>query len=463
MDTTQLWKEALETIKVSVSGSNFSTWFSKTHIASIKSMGDELQMVEVGCPSTFVADGIEKRYIFLIQETLNQITKLKNELTFSVKQLPANGKHTDNEPLFTYQEEKTDYVQNDLEILRKARIRPGFTFENFAVSTSNQMAWAAADAISKNPGSAYNPLFLWGGVGVGKTHLMLAIGHDMLKKDKSAKVLYCMGEEFTTEIVEAIRNKDTLSFKKRYRNLNLLMLDDVQFIAGKNTVQEEFFHTFNTLLREGGQVILTSDRPPSEIPKLEDRLRNRFEAGLIIDISPPDFELRAAIAINKAEEKGESLPMEVAQAIAANIDNPRRIEGFLTRLFTENSGLGHLITVDMVNKLLNKTGNLTEEQIQSPVRAAKPQAVIDRVSEYYSISKRKLLGSGRTQQIVLPRQLLMYLLRIEMGISLAETGRLIGGRDHTTIMHGVAKITDALSTNNTLKTDLMGIKKVLSG
>ena len=462
MDTQKLWKDVLETIKVSVSGANYSTWLSQTFIISVKPVGEtglpaDRQVVEIGCPNAFIADGLEKRYFTLIQESLNQVTGIKNEVVFSVQQIQSETKKIVESPLFSQNlqsEEKS--LEDDF---KKARIRQGFTFENFAVSSSNQMAHAAADAVSKNIGSAYNPLFFWGGVGIGKTHLMLAIGSYFLRHNPDGKALYVMGEEFTTEIVEAIRNKNTQEFKKRYRSLKLLMLDDVQFIAGKEKVQEEFFHTFNTILREGGQVVLTSDRPPTEIQKLEDRLRNRFEAGMIVDISPPDFELRTAISLIKAQQKGMTLDMDVAQAIAANIDNPRKIEGFLTRLLAETNSFKEKITIDLVNKILGKTNGVL---ITPQRKATLPQELIDAVCDYFSLGKRKLLSDTRTRPVAHPRQILMYLLRVELGLPLQEVGRLVGGRDHTTVMHAVGKISTNLSTNGGLRDDILGIKKYIS-
>ena len=464
MDTKKIWKETLAVIKISISSANFSTWFSQTFITSIKQIDSSRQITEIACPSSFIASNIQIRYFGLIQDSLNQATGLKNDITFIVKQQTQQPNKKAEQPLFAPDEiEIPGFDENTFrEFLRKKRVRPGFTFDNFAVSSSNQMAWAASDAVSKNLGTSYNPLFLWGGVGLGKTHLMLAIADRALRQNPKLEVLYCMGEEFTTEIVEAIRTKTTHDFKKRYRNLKLLMLDDIQFIAGKNTVQEEFFHTFNTLLREGGQVVLTSDRPPSEIQKLEERLRSRFEAGLIIDISPPDFELRTAISLIKAQEKGISLSMEVAQAIAENIDNPRRIEGFLTRLLTETNEFQDKITLDLVYKILGKANSSQEKHI-SQIKAVLPQVFIDSVAQYYSLKKRHLLGNSRARPVSFPRQVLMYLLRTELGLPLEEVGHLVGDRDHTTVMHAVSKISTNLSTSSLLKNDILGIKKVISG
>lgn len=456
MDNDRLWKDVLSVLKVSLSSANYQTWFSSTFIISIKKMSDERQITEVGCSSSFVADGIEKRYFDLLQDTLNQATGLKNDIIFTIRQKPVKETLKDTTPLFS-SEKKTDSLVVE-HALRKGRVRPGFTFENFAVSGTNQMAHAAAEAVSRTPGHAYNPLFLYGGVGVGKTHLMLAVAHTLLQKEPDASVLYCMGEEFTNEIVDAIRNKTTSAFKKRYRKLRLLMVDDVQFIAGKTAVQEEFFHTFNTLQREGGQIILTSDRPPQEIERLEERLRNRFEAGLIIDISPPDFELRSAITLIKAKERNIELPMDIAQIIAANIDSPRRIEGFLTTLITHTNFNNEHITLELVNRLIG-TGNT---DVANSKKHISPQTVVQAVSTYYSLGKRSLLGESRVQTIALPRQILMYILRTDLGLPLQEVGRIVGGRDHTTVMHAVDKISKTLPQSNGLQEDIMGIKKSMS-
>lgn len=459
MDNQKIWQDVLNVIKVSVSQANYSTWFAKTFIKELRIGQNDRQTVEIACPSSFVADGLDKRYFNLIQDALNQVTGKKNELDFLVSQAPSLSNNFGNSPLFD--ETANTEKQVVLDILKKSRIRPGFTFENFAVSGSNQVAWAASEAVSKQLGRAYNPLFIWGGVGVGKTHLMLAIAQRALLKNPNLSVLYCMGEEFTTEIVDAIRNKSTSSFKKRYRNLDLLMVDDVQFIAGKNTVQEEFFHTFNTLLREGGQVILTSDRPPSEIQKLEERLRSRFEAGLTADISPPDFELRSAITLIKAKERGTELPMEVVEVIASRIDSIRRIEGFLTKLFSLTQGDINKINPEYVTILLEKKDAEKDRLTESGKRAVVPQDLIEAVASYFSLGRRKLLGENRSRPIALPRQVLMYLLRVELGLPLTEVGHIVGGRDHTTVMHAVEKISKILSTNSSLREDILGIKRII--
>ncbi len=331
INKTQIWKDSMESIKVSVSPAIFSTWFSQTHLSSINKK-EGRYIAKIGCSSSFVKSTIEGRYFGLIQDSLKKILDTDCDLVFIVKESPrkkGTAKTSAPAPLF----EQEERLQEEIGInLSKARIRPGFTFENYAVSSSNQMALAAAEAVSKDPGSSYNPLFIWGGVGVGKTHLMNAVGHYLIGEGIDGNVLFCTGEEFTNEIVEGIRKKTTVEFRNKYRKLKILIIDDIQFIAGKDAVQEEFFHTFNALVSEGGQVILASDRPPHDISKLEERLRSRFEAGLIVDISPPDFELRCAIIQIKSKERGIEIPMDLVQLIAGNINSARKMEGFLIRL-----------------------------------------------------------------------------------------------------------------------------------
>lgn len=456
MDTQKVWNQALDVLRVSVSPANFSTWLANTFIIKTEQLEGSRLLVEVGCPSSFSRHTIEKRYFGLIQDALNQVTGKKSDLVFSVKQNPYQNNVRSTAPLFSKEEAKKDELFERR--TRKAKLRPGFTFDNFAVSSSNQVAWAAASAVAKNPGGSYNPLFLWGGVGVGKTHLMLAVGQEILKKDPDTRVLYCTSEEFTTEIIEAIRTKTTVDFKRRYRSVQVLLLDDVQFLAGKTTVQEEFFHTFNTIQREGGQIVLTSDKPPEEIPRLEERLRSRFEGGLTADIAQPDFELRTAILLIKARERGLELPMDIAQLIAANIVSTRRLEGFLVRLLSETTAKKTQITEELVRSLLGKADKEKEN-----LRSIKPQDVISAVSGRFELGRRQLLGPKRARKVALPRQILMYLLRVELGLPLVEVGRLVGGRDHTTVMYAVDKVSALVSENEEIRGEVMGIKRSLSG
>lgn len=457
MDYKTSWKDTLEIIKVSVSPAIFSTWFSQTHISSIKEVGDRL-LVEIGCSSSFVKSTIESRYFGLIQDSASKVLGKSCDLIFIVKESPEKYKETQSSVSPLFQTETQSETKNEklTEALRVAKIRTNFTFENFAVSGSNQMAHAAALAVSDSLGSAYNPLYIWGGVGVGKTHLMQAVGYSVLLNDPGSLVLACTAEDFTNDIIDGIRNKSTGEVRKKYRKLRALLIDDIQFIAGKETAQEEFFHTFNAVTSAGGQVILTSDKPPSEIFKLEERLKSRFEAGLIVDIAPPDFELKCAIVQIKSLERKIPLEMEQIQMIAANANSARQIEGILTKILTGIHVKKLPISTEMVETALSRGGETNEKVVRST-----PTETIDVVCKYYQIGKRLILGDSRARQIARPRQMLMYLLRTQLGIPLEEVGRLVGERDHTTVMHAVNKITQLATTDVQIRGDMLKIKNAL--
>lgn len=453
-DKDAIWKEVLNSVRVSVSTPIFNTWISQTHLDSLRKLDQKRYMAEIGCNSTFVKATVEQRYFGLLQDALIKALGSHCDMTFVIKADPTRAAQKMDLTATLFEEKEMS--EQFLEKVASSRLRPGFTFEYFAVSGSNQMAWAAADAVANRPGTAYNPLVIWGGVGVGKTHLMHAVGHTLLSKDLSLKILACTAEDFTNDIVEGIRNKSMQKVREKYRKLDALFIDDIQFIAGKDTAQEEFFHTFNTVTLAGGQIILTSDRPPHEIEKLEDRLKSRFEAGMIVDIAQPDFELRCAIVQIKSEEKGLQLASDMVQLIAGNVETARKIEGFLTRLGSEVKLKNTPVTEELVKSVIQKSGGAVGQEVSKKLYST--DAVIDAVCKHYNISKRSLLGEGRTKMIAQPRQVLMYILRIEMGLPFEEVGRLLGGRDHTTIMHGVEKITALASTDIHIREDISGIK-----
>lgn len=444
MDTKLLWNNVLEELKLAVTPTIFQTVFQGTSLVSI-----ENSVAKLGCHSSYIQSFIESRYYSLVKDILDRLTKGNNSIIFSIIPKTTN-KTINNGPLF----QQLNTLDTPT-ITKTHNLRAEFTFENLAVSSTNQLPYAAAQAVAKSLGAAYNPLFLWGGVGVGKTHIMQAIAHEALKNNPDLKYIFCPGEQFTNEIVLAIRNKSTDEFKKKYRSVKLLMLDDVQFIAGKITVQEEFFHTFNAIQSAGGQVVLTSDRPPQEIEKLEERLKSRFQAGLIADVPKPDFELRTAITLIKAKQKRFDLKMELAQLIGANIDSIREIEGFLTLLVTEANTRNVEINDELVNRLLGKNNH------SGTARIIKPKEVIQTVADYYNLKISQLKSPIRLKSIVVPRQVLMYLLRIELKLPLMEVGEILGGRDHTTIMHGVEKITNLVKDDEDLRVDISGIKQKL--
>lgn len=459
IDIQKVWHNILESIKVSLSDATFQTWFSQTHIIDLQSTA-ERYTVNIGCNSSFVKATIESRYFGMLQDALTKELEKPCDLIFNVKtsEKQANTEAAST-PLFSTPTPATETNTSSefSDAIAKSNLRPSYTFENFAVSSSNQMAHAAAEAVAQSPGSAYNPLFLWGGVGVGKTHLMSAVGYKLLRQNPRIQVILCTGEQFTNDIVEGIRNKSTSQVRNKYRKLSVLMVDDIQFIAGKDTVQEEFFHTFNAVTAAGGQVIMTSDRPPHEISKLEERLRSRFEAGLIVDIAPLDFELRCAICMIKAKERGIELDTDLVAMIAGNATSARQIEGNLVRLLAESKLKNIPITELLVKSQLGRSND------EAQTMKATPDEVIKAACKYFTVLRRDLLGPRRARPVARPRQILMYFLRTELNLPLEEVGRLIGGRDHTTVMHAVDKISQLASKNVDIREDIMGIKNSISG
>lgn len=459
MDKTKLWQAVLENLKLTLSSANFATWFPQTFIKKVKELDKKHQIVEIAAPSSFISDTIENRYYGLIKDVLDKTTRKKNDLAFVVKQVKESQEtkklEDKKDTLFAKPKSEKSPFQ---EAVTRTGLRPDFNFETFAVNSTNQMAHAAAMAVSETPGKAYNPLFLYGGVGVGKTHLMQAVGTAVLARRPRTNIIYCMGEEFTTEIVDAIRKKTTKQFKDKYRSARALLIDDIQFIAGKTTVQEEFFHTFNAIWRAGGQIVLTSDRKPKEINNLEDRLCSRFEGGLTIDIQNPDFELRTAILLIKAQQRGEKLPMDVAQLIAGNITSTRRLEGFLIRLITETKTKNEPLTPEIASALLGTTNAET-----MPKRLVRPKEILSAVAGFYHFKNSELLGPRRPKKLALARQVLMYLLRTELKMPLMSIGQFLSNRDHTTIMYGVDKVTKLLPGSEDLRVDIAGIKQKLYG
>lgn len=446
MDINKLWLSIIAEIEIQVSKPFFVTLFKNSSLISL-----ENNVATISCANNMSQKMIEMRYYGLIKSLLDKKTDCNNSLVFVIKKII---KEASVGPLFSQTSQEATQRTTP-----KTGLNPFYTFENFAVSSSNQVAYAAAQAVVKNPGTAYNPFFLYGGVGVGKTHLMQAITHSILEKKSRFKFLCCTSEEFTNEIIEAIKQKNTSFFKNRYRGVDLLMIDDIQFIAGKEKVQEELFHTYNSLQKEGAQVLLTSDRPPKEIPKLEERLRSRFDSGLIIDVSPPDFELRTAILLIKAGSLKINLPMETAQLIAGKIEDSRSLEGFLRRLMAEAESNKALVSTELAASLLKI--NVQEKKDDSFSIKIKPDQLIETVAGFYNLKSSVLKGPKRDRFLVVPRQIAMYLLRVDCGLPFMSIGDSLGGRDHTTIMHGVEKISTLLSTNGSLKEDLLRIKKQL--
>ncbi|MFN5058519.1 MAG: chromosomal replication initiator protein DnaA [Chloroflexota bacterium] len=338
----------------------------------------------------------------------------------------------------------------------RGMLNPRFTFDRFIIGSSNRLASAACMAVADNPAQAYNPLFLYGGVGLGKTHLLHAIGNAALDRDPEINVLYVSSEKFTNDLIESIRRQQTEEFRIRYRNIDILLIDDIQFIAGKDATQEEFFHTFNTLHTVGKQVVMTSDRPPKAILTLEERLRSRFEWGLIVDIQMPDYETRTAILRTKAEQMTVDVPAGVIDFLAQRIQsNIRELEGSLNRVVAYAKLNGTAITVD------SAAAALSDLLDTGPKKRITGDSILRTVCEYYGVDMRAVQGRGRSRNIVGPRQVAMYLLREETDASLVDIGAMLGGRDHTTIMYGCDKIAEEITTDNRLKQEINSIRERL--
>ena len=391
---------------------------------------------------------------FFIQKRIPAIERrlekfLKKKVTLEIVVIPTLKKKTgDNTPLLSYQPSIDD-------VFRKAGLHGSASFDNFAVSRTNQVAFAASKSISENLGHVYNPLFLWGSVGVGKTHLAQSVARHILASDTAKRVYFCPGDQFTNELVDGIRQKSMAKFRQKYRHLDLLIIDDVQFIAGKVSVQEEIFHTFNAIVTTGGQIILTSDKPPTAIKNLEDRLRSRFSGGLTVDVQSPDFELRTAILLIKAQEKNIELEIEAAKVIAEQVTDSRALEGSLLSLYAQSLGGNQRVDLDEIEQYFKTKKN-------GAVKKIGPQDIILAVCTYYNLKQSQIKGAGRSEHIARARQVAMFLLRRDLKLKLEEVALLLKRKDHTTVMHGVKKVVQIMTHDQTFKEEVDAITRSLS-
>jgi len=445
----ELWQAVLAQIQLNTSQANFATWFKNTEIASQKEGG-----VFVSVPNSFAKEWLEQKYgkvIFKILHSLDEgIKEVKYEVGKSgLKVLKRTLLATPENGQLEFQE---------FEIDRETNLNPKYTFENFVVGPFNELAQAAAWAAAKNPGQVYNPLFVYGGVGLGKTHLLQAIGNEVVKGTPQKKIKYVPSEKFTSGVVAAIRNREMENFKSRYQTIDVLIIDDIQFLAGKEKTQEEFFHTFNALYEKNKQIILSSDRPPKAIPALAERLRSRFEGGMIADIGYPDLETRIAILKTKALERKAEFSDEIYNYIASNIQrNIRELEGALNRLIAYQKLNNQSPDLETVKSLLKNF-------LLAPSKVVSAKRIIQVVAEFYDLKEKEILSSSRKREIVKPRQVAMYLLREELRGSFPFIGRKFGGKDHTTAIHAYGKITEEIEKNETLVEEINLIKqKVFSG
>ena len=449
--TREVWRAVLGELQLQLPRPTFETWLKQTEGVSCD--GSSF-VVEV--PTPFTVAWLERRMYQSIQKTVEKITQQSMDIQFQVKN--GSGQRAAG-PLMVSRESES-LVEDDFSPASIARshsvpnLSPKYTFESFVVGTSNQLAYNAAWAVSEAPGRGYNPLFIYSGVGLGKTHLLHAIGHESVARGSS--VLYATSEQFTNEFISAIRNRTTEEFRRRYRSVQVLLMDDVQFLSGKEQTHEAFFHTFNDLHNSGNQVVITSDRPPRALALLEDRLRSRFEWGLTTDIQPPNLETRMAILASKAEQIGISLEDSVIELIAKRVQkNVRELEGSLNRIAAFAQLTNSPITLAATSRILD---DLSSDAARHSID---PERIIEEAARCYKLSPGDILGRSRTQRIALARQVVMYLLIYELELSPTQVGRLLGGRDHATVIHGAGKINGEINEDGQLRQDVLNIKEAI--
>lgn len=440
-DLENIWNEALKLIKVELTEVSFNTWLKTINPVMIAE-----DKIILAAPNEFTKGILEGRYLNLIKNAIKQVTNKEFNIQFTIpgEDLSINVGQS--------------VTSNNSTFNQRSQLNPKYTFDTFVIGNSNRFAHAASLAVAEAPAQAYNPLFIYGGVGLGKTHLMHAIGHYILNQTPNAKVVYVSSEKFTNELINSIRDDRNNQFRNKYRNVDVLLIDDIQFIAGKESTQEEFFHTFNALHEANKQIVISSDRPPKEIPTLEDRLRSRFEWGLIADIQPPDLETRIAILKKKAKVENIDVPDDVMQYIASKIQsNIRELEGALIRIVAYSSLTNKKITLE-----------LAEEALKDIISSDKPKKITVKlikevVSKEFNIKVEDLNSRKRTKSIAYPRQIAMYLTRELTDLSLPKIGEEFGGRDHTTVIHAYDKITEDMANNDDFKNTINKLIKEITG
>ena len=458
MDAKQVWRAALGELQVSLSPANFETWLKDTQLVDVDD-----QRFRIACPNGFAKDWLETRYRSLISQTLARVVGYSVQVEFLVSsgadaQAPVPVSAPGTAPAVQQQVrlEPTRVGAGEGVAAGATNLNPRYAFGNFIVGSANRLAHAAALSVAERPGAAYNPLFLYGGVGLGKTHLLHAIGNAVATRFPRKRVVYATSEKFTNEFITSIQQGRIDEFRARYRRIDLLLIDDIQFIADKERTQEEFFHTFNAIHEDGKQIVLSSDRPPKAILTLEERLRSRFEWGLIADISSPDLETRIAILRAKAEEQGTPITSDVIEFVARKVvSNIRELEGALNRIVAYAS-MGHMpISIDLAQAVLSNVLYNPKKRQVTPERIARV------VSDYYGVGLDALAGQKREKSIVVPRQIAMYLMREETDVSLLRIGAELGGRDHSTVLHACDKINRELQANDELRREIAAVRELI--
>lgn len=459
MSNHEIWQSVLAELELSISKPNFVTWFKNTDIVSYQD-----GCVVLCVPNEFCRAWMEKKYNQMIVKSLERVTgKPIKKLEYKI----CSIKSISNQPPADELENKTEEfapasfttAPNEIRVpprVGEFGLNQKYVFETFVVGGGSELAYAAAQAVVNKPGEAYNPLFIYGGVGLGKTHLLQAIGNHLLKLKPDTNIMYASAEKFTNDYIASMRDGSAKNFQNRYRNIDVLLIDDIQFISGKEKSQESFFHTFNDLHQQNKQVVMTSDRPPKAIPALEDRLKSRFEWGMIVDVAPPDLETRIAILQKKCIEKNFPLPQNILQIVSVTFQrNIRELEGALNKIIAFHQLKGMEPTLESVKSLLSSL------EVRSIHRSVTPQQIIDAASQFYAINITDLLGQSREKKFSFPRQIIMHLMRKELSMSYPAIGNELGGRDHTTAMHADNKITRESENDLKLKQEIELIKQKL--
>ncbi len=440
----ELWQSVLAQIQLNISSANFATWFKNTGVVSQKN-----GLITICVPNSFAKEWLENKYGRTILKILRDLDEEIKEVKYTIGKAELK---TFKRAAVSFSETGQLEFQ-ELKINKESNLNPKYTFDSFVVGPFNDLPQAAAWAVSKNPGSVYNPLFIYGGVGLGKTHLLEAVGNEILKNFSQKKVKYLPAEKFISGVVSSIRNREIETFKLKYKEVDVLIIDDVQFLAGKEKTQEEFFHIFNALYEKNKQIVLSSDRPPKAIPSLAERLRSRFEGGMTADIGYPDYETRIAILKAKLQERKIDFSEDILNYIASNIQkNIRELEGALNKLAAYQKINDRFLDLEISKSLLKNI-------LFPPGKAISVKKIIQSVVEFYDLKEKELLSSSRKKEVVKPRQVAMYLLREELKSSYPFIGRKFGGKDHTTAIHSYGKILKELATSETLNNEISAIKE----
>ncbi len=441
MQLSSLWPRALELLKNELTEISFNTW-----IKTIEPLALNSNSIELGAPTDFNKGILESRYASLIRNAIKQISSKEYNINIIV---PSQE---------TAKRGQQNMENGSAEDVTFSILNPKYTFDTFVIGNSNRLAHAASVAVAESPAKAYNPLFLYGGVGLGKTHLMHAIGHYILTQNPASKVIYVSSEKFTNELINAIKDDRNEEFRSKYRNIDVLLVDDIQFIGGKERTQEEFFHTFNALYEANKQIIISSDRSPKEITTLEERLRSRFEWGLTADIQSPDVETRIAILKKKAQQEKLYIPNDVLEFIADKVaSNIRELEGALNKVIAYSSLTENEISIDLATEALKEIISA------SNTRVVNSMLIIDTVSRYFDLRPDEFKSKKRNRDISFPRQIAMYLCRNLTELSLPKIGDAFGGRDHTTVMHAIEKIDEDIQNNPEVRRTVEELKRNILG